>query len=312
MISALYEERLERKYIKKAPFEDGALPFLYFADTNILQDVPLLNLNAPILMPNKYQVDRNKTYLELLKGIHKNAQIYFPHEEIPDMTDDLVVGLGSRLIEVLNSYNYIYVIGIGGYMANMLFMMDLLYRVGTKVKYRPITQIRCYDGDTITADNICRILIPVYKYTSKGMSMASYFLSDMSSCSTEMMYLPKILQANALEMPITTRGHYCAPTSLPVGTNNTNLFIGSPDLKTRRELFDIGFNFIFFGHHGYQTQMVYRPLPDSDMAVETYGRMDINAFYAGIYMTLLKFLEIEHPILYHDGKIIATFNATRL
>jgi hypothetical protein len=156
--------------------------------------------------------------------------------------------------------------------------------------------IAIYDDDYFALDNLCRIMAPVWKNNTLIRSNVG---------GEEIMGLPKaetiakLLEGLGFYEAWYYNGRFHYKESMEY-----DIIIGSPDIVTRTKLEQENARFFFFGHHGNESVIIYSPTQESDVAIETYGKIDVRAFWASVYVTALKFLEIDWDGEYRKGQLL--------
>jgi hypothetical protein len=169
--------------------------------------------------------------------------------------------------------------------------------------------VHLFDDDKWTLDNVFRVFAPI-RYAAVGTPMefktdlGKWYLYEQYKVYSTVVFSPHFMMYQNTE-------RVTEDTVMDFGEDT--LFIGSPDLETRKMLHDVGSEFFFFGHHSNETEVFYRPMPEMDLGVETYGMVDIGEFWAGIYASFMDFLDLDHENYeFKDGESVCKFKASRL
>jgi hypothetical protein len=289
IVKSLYQNKLLQKYFK-ADDEDSRLIFTGGGEPNML-----FNENWPILARRINNHDfcsyMQKTSFQKLQRLHILAEERLEDDYIDTFSEDFVNKIGENIRR--KTRGGLRVVGAGGYMANLLYIYGLFIDASGEGNNNEIV---IYDDDFFELDNLCRIMAPVWK---KGTLIQSDVGGEV------IMGLPK---AETIARLLNSLGFYEAWYS------NTrfhyhdhmedDIIIGSPDIVTRTKLEQENARFFFFGHHGNESVIIYSPTQESDVAIETYGKIDVRAFWASVYVTALKFLEMDWDGEYRKGQLL--------
>jgi hypothetical protein len=213
-------------------------------------------------------------------------------------------------------------IGLGGFIGNMIYM---IYLAATSTSDRIQTLSRFYEDDIVTLDNVYRMLYEIRKGRTKDIAIVhernriesvkvegdnekafSRLLRRGGEVNNKINYSHKwlytitkmdVMKSYIMETfmnSLTDEKRFDEEeitNILDQYSKNKIAFIGSPDFETRRTLDNYEADFYFFGHHGRETEIIYRPKTESDVATETYGQMEVTEFWAGIYAMTMEFLK---------------------
>ena len=257
----------------------------------------LINQNWPVLVSNPLDSVMNircqwsGTSLvnpNLLNMLKENYSNFSTESKWASYSRDDIV---SKLRMLLKNKNIV-VVGAGGFMSNMLYLIALLSKEATG--FYGANAIRVYDDDTFSIDNLLRIYAPLYR----GIQSYDAGVSINKAC----------LLANTIHT-IAPFLVFCQPSRLDREEMKRfdmkkTIFIGSPDISTRK-MFKEDFpdaDFFFFGHHKDTTEVIYRPGVDGDAAIETYGRMCVNKFWAGIMDSTIRFIRRAYKMVEHKDE----------
>jgi hypothetical protein len=148
-------------------------------------------------------------------------------------------------------------IGYGGVMINMLYFMSKIIDVEAS---RKMEHISIYEDDNLSLLNAVRIFKDLSKIKCLDANKVNIYREEesMSKYKTS---------------KYTTR--FCE-----YYINTENIFIGSPDFETRKLFEDReDVTFLFIGNNGSEITIHKNPVTDNNMAVETYGKLNIQDFF---------------------------------
>ena len=193
-----------------------------------------------------------------------NDTLGYPHLVKNSMTHQTVTQDMHEHIQ--QQHITLHVIGYGGFMANMLYFLS------QEIQEEIFDYIYIYEPDQLTMMNSIRM----YK--------------DLSLCKApSAAKLHMITQEDEQQLGnMSLNGNYFNRDMIREDGNN--LYIGSPDFETRQLLEDE--NFLFFGHSGSETIIHHSPKVDAELAVETYGKMNIREFHQGVFDSTQDFIRI--------------------
>ena len=162
-------------------------------------------------------------------------------------------------------------IGYGGFSINVIHFIKLLSNeIGFN---QPIfNKIIIYEDDNISFTNSFRI----YK------DMSTILADDIEP--TNKISLLNGDESIAKSISFHNRRfnyHSLAPNTF---------YFGAPDFETRKQL--ESYPFIFTGHSGNEVEFYSRPIVDSDLSRETYGKIDLDYFFINILKSAERLIEI--------------------
>ncbi len=168
-------------------------------------------------------------------------------------------------------------IGAGGAVSQFLFAIDRFARAFPKLIKLP-KRIKVYDPDKVEWTNLLRLPYqeytknPLGKYKVEVLKESLPVLGDILEVSTDKL---ETFDKNAL-------------------------YIGAPDIETRKKLADMGAKFVMMGHH--TDEILFDPnflddFSDSDTAFETYGKIHLGFFGYGFAVGSIVFLSTFEPVM---------------
>jgi hypothetical protein len=312
MIREIFNEKITSKYMNIDSTENR---IVYHNLSATWMEEKVLNLNYRYLS----DLDGSTMHIDVgsyehLERIHNNAMKYFPDADLPLFSIGLTRVVADSLSSFFEHFDRIIVIGAGGYMANLWYMIKLFldsFNPYVRSGVSNSTVFSVYDDDVLTMDNLYRIIAPIDFAWVSSMGEAKYD-SDSKVDNLQIPAIKKVSIFESFGLGFRMNDEYFSSYEMTEYSGDPRvLVVGSPDIETREMLHEKNVNFIFFGHHGYETQLIYQPKPDADLAVETYGKIDINAFLAGIYMSVfgLYNTRVFEEGAHEPGEVLHSFNA---
>ena len=307
MINDYYIEKLTEKY-HNIHDVDSDLVF----KGKLFGDIPL-NLNWQLLANDIFDVPReltsNKSNLSYLNRLYQNY-LAWKTEEDEEFFGEVITSedyrsFAHKIRNALNNYERIVVVGAGGYMTNLWYIYNM-FLSGTAIVSYDMPLIDVYDDDSFTYDNIGRIFAPLNPraVTRKRIDMPDATRADPFQVVSKAMnfkYTMDNFNISDEERRLKSDA-YCFDRGFKT------LYLGSPDVRTREMLRNKGVEFYFFGHHSDTTEILYRPSSEMDLAVESYGRMYIRGFWAGIFHSAISFIDLlVEESTFEDGESLAKF-----
>ena len=307
MINEYYNERLTEKYHRR----DDPDTNLVFTG-RMYGEVPL-NLNWQLLAKDPFNVPSemlsetsdlkylNRLYQNYLSWKREEDEAFFGDE----ITYDDYISFGTKIKNMLNIFNRVVIVGAGGYMTNLWYIYHLFLNSSNIYGY-DMPSMDVYDDDSFTYDNIGRIFAPIH---TDAIHRQRIDMPD--TVRGHSFYVVK--KANNLAKVMNTFNIHYANERLEEDSyvfvrESKTLYIGSPDVRTREMLRKKGVQFFFFGHHADTTEILYRPSSEMDLAVESYGRMYIRGFWAGVFHSAISFIQIlRERSDFEDGESLAKF-----
>ncbi len=325
LLGTLMENRLSRKYLKSLPppydyeiSEDQKL--IYNGAINNYNVQKLMNKNAFMLSSyinlDRFNGEKWDSMQIHWKQIRENAKEHGYNDGFRSDSEAAYFVMNSMN---RGYYKYFIFIGLGGFIGNMIYMMNLA-AIRTSRSIR--TPAQFFENDIVTLDNVYRMLYEIHPGTAEQIATVYeeknirkiHGLDDTGEAISEILMsksarsdtIPKSLYTltkmsvmknyivRAFEKKYAYEKRFDEESIEHIigkSIKNKIAFIGSPDFETRRILDKHETDFYFFGHHGRETEIIYRPKTESDVAVETYGQMEVTEFWAGIYAMMMEFLK---------------------
>ncbi len=188
------------------------------------------------------------------------------------------------------------IIGYGGFMINMMHFIELMRRKNTTGNI--FKRISIYEDDKLSLLNSFRVYQDLLQTRNNTNNKMDLFQVN-----------------NGIAYSIDMRNRRFCKDDI----EDNYIHIGSPDFETRKILENK--NFLFFGHSNEDTIIHKSPVIDSDMAVETYGKMDIAIFFEAVLSSTIMFLytlqnydieDIDHNTLISDINQVNGLNQFKL
>ena len=215
-----------------------------------------------------------------------------PPEECKSV-QEVTIWARNKIINSKILMHRIAVVGVGGFMTNLLYIIATASRLhleqqGVNTERQLITIV---DDDVFTADNVPRIMMDMSDMPTDPIMVEDFMHNDRIMSKTYIVSRNRLLQQ---AFSFQSNNTYMNRHLLRTYRNGTDhrLFIGSPDIQTRKLMHEEEANFLFFGHHGDTCEIWYRPDVEVDLVTETYGKMDVRAFWAGVFDMTLNFMDI--------------------
>lgn len=258
--------------------------------TNIVGEHKTISNKVPIAMLTDTRISGKCISPNLQSMINSNAKVTngneivencIPFKELIKIVNIDMEMLKSNIYKLKknNDINLVS-IGYGGFSINII---NFMYLLGLEAGYTKwIKSLTIYEDDNISFSNSFRIY--------KDLSSINYnILAPLSKL--------KLLQddnniANEVNLV------YGKFTKVYIDIlkdererkdkffNDKTFIIGAPDFETRKILEDMPF--IFTGHSGNEVEFWSKPVVDSDLTRETYGKIDLDWFF----LNLLKSAEV--------------------
>ena len=162
-------------------------------------------------------------------------------------------------------------IGYGGFSINVIHFMHLLGKEVGRSKW--LNQLTIHEDDNISLTNSFRI----YK------DMSKFILSENATTAHKFELIGD-------DMDIASNFRLHRRRLEIAGTRSDTVYFGAPDFETRKR-FERS-QFIFTGHSGDEVEFYSRPVVDSDLTRETYGKIDIDYFFLNILKSAEKLIDI--------------------
>jgi len=175
-------------------------------------------------------------------------------------------------------------VGYGGFSINVIHFMYLLGLEVGEIKW--IKKLTIYENDNISLTNAFRIykdmtsIKATLNYTAHKFNLIEDDANIAKKIYTKDYYL------NEIEITSETKVNKSDSFSAP----SRKFFFGAPDFNTRKLLEDQAF--IFTGHSGNEVDFWSRPIVDSDLTRETYGKIDLDYFFLNLVKSAEKMIEI--------------------
>ena len=312
MTQEIFNEKIRSKYMDIDSTENR---IVYHTLSATWMEKNAINLNYRYL----FDMDGSTMHIDIssyehLERIHNNAMKYFPDADLPLFSIGFTRVVANSLRDFFERFDRIIVVGAGGYMANLWYMIKLFldsFNPYSRSNISNSIAFSVYDDDVLTMDNLYRIIAPIdFAWTSPMREMKCD--SDSKIDNLQIPVIKKVSIFESFGLGFMMNDEYFDSYEMTVHSGDPRvLVVGSPDIETRTLLYKKNVNFIFFGHHGYETQLIYQPKPDADLAVETYGKIDINAFLAGVYMSVfgLYNTRVFEEGAHEPGEVLHSFNA---
>lgn len=208
---------------------------------------------------------------------------------VPDVYDKLGISMEyiKDLVEKVRDKSIpIVVIGYGGMMINMIHIWGVFSNMfGTHI----FSKVSIYEDDKISFSNLFRLL-------KHPFSLAKY--NDSYVCSK--FY---IMPVNELEISSSGINQYTVRFAQNYISDNEDIvYIGAPDFETRDILSKR--KFLACTHSDDKIAIISRPIVDSSITGETYGKIDVGTLFPNIYLAAVKMLEVMLKGEYMEDTII--------
>lgn len=163
-------------------------------------------------------------------------------------------------------------IGYGGFSINVIHFM---YLIGKDLGQQEwLNSLTIYENDNISLTNSFRI----YKDMSQFLQTTPEPTGKLDLLGDDTRIAKEIIKK-----PVRFNNQRNV-------RNSNSIFFGAPDFVTRKKLENSPF--IFTGHSGNEVEFYSRPIVDSDLTRETYGKIDIDYFFINILKSAEKLIEI--------------------
>lgn len=264
-------------------------------------------LDSTIYSSNTRGIKRAMDKIKTIDFVAFNpALAAFEGLETIDKEDTLqILGVTEKeLEEVLMTFataitktrtNIVYV-GAGGSVINFLSwrMKFMSFYTNRKIKLNS-HRIYIYDDDTLALSNLPRLPIDItssmYKHLHKYESMEQDVVPVSKIYKADIAYIVSYFGGDNNVQPITERVTQDVVDEFMI--ENT-LYIGAPDLRTRRMISSNsrpGLNFISITHSGDKARISANTEIDNELMIETYGKIDLNRFFANQIFMSYKLME---------------------
>jgi hypothetical protein len=174
------------------------------------------------------------------------------------------------------------VVGYGGAMSNILYNFSI---IAEQHRAPLFEEIVAYEPEKWAFTNILRIGKPILH---KGFSRFENLTGDNTVFKLKTIDVEERIVNDFLE----SRIEYLDQESAKELRDQGYIFIGAPDLKTRKVLHEIGAQFLMIGHANDQIRITKNPVLGNGLVQETYGSIDIGILLMNFWFATFHLLDI--------------------
>lgn len=194
-----------------------------------------------------------------------------PTQDIVTMLGYTKTEIGKLLQSVKNKELKLHIIGAGGTGSNFLWWLTKLCQLTGKKHIFNILKV--YDDDSFDAINMIRIpFIPA---------------ESTDDIPLKVDIIPRECEVVAKKF-FRISSRFDASN---VSVNPRTVVYGAPDLETRATLSSSDLRFIAGTHKDDEYQLIENPEIDTDIQIETYGKVNVSVFFLNQIMMTINFLE---------------------
>lgn len=194
-----------------------------------------------------------------------------PTQDIITMLGHTKTEIGKLLQTVKNKSLKIHVIGAGGTGSNFIWWLTKLCQLTGKKHI--FENFNVYDDDAFDVINMIRIpFIPSEATSDAPMKV------DI---------IPKECQIIGKRF----NKYQARFNTINAHNDHKTVLYGAPDLETRAELSRSGLRFIAGTHKDDEYQLIENPEIDTDIQIETYGKVNVSVFFLNQIMMTIDFLK---------------------
>jgi len=197
-----------------------------------------------------------------------------PFEELLRMLEIDINEVAENLQKIKDKKLHLAVVGYGGMCINTLTFMSKLVTI-TGV-YIPFFKITLFEADNISATNAYRVY--------KDISSIPWLVNNRRPANKLELFREEKILARTIKKEYKFLGEE-EVTALKAENTNLVLF-GAPNFKTRQLLENE--DFLFAGHQNNSVMLITRPHINSDITIETYGKVDIDTFFINILLNTIE------------------------
>jgi len=260
-----FNDQIESRYIEpssKDRFNSTSVPFIFAKHKN----------NRYLGKGDRRVISPNLDYLREGHGeyVSFTALCNFANIDFHKIKSNIKKIKQTNNLELIS-------IGYGGFSINVIhFMYELGKLVG---ETRWINHLRIYESDNISFSNSFRI----YKDMSKISQITGHVVVHKFALMEENENIAQKvnLMHNRLNRPLQKNKN-------DFGTRR--FYFGAPDFETRKAFENAPF--IFTGHSGNEVEFYSKPIVDSDLTRETYGKIHLDYFFINILKSAEKLIDI--------------------
>lgn len=188
--------------------------------------------------------------------------------------------LKANLIKIKRKNNINLIsIGYGGFSINLIHFMYLLSEIVGEIKW--LKKLTIYEHDNISLTNSFRI----YKDMSKINCKSNSLMNKLELLDSDKLIAKRV---SIRKIKFDEYNHILQKEIEEFDTKS--IYFGAPDFETRKLLENS--NFIFTGHSNNEVEFYHSPKVDSDITIETYGKIDLYYFFKNIIKSAEKMIDI--------------------